>query len=358
MARLLHILPHPGGGGEALVDVLENAGGGFEHRRLHLTGDRTPARAAIALAGGRRALARAVRDADVVHVMGDTSAMLTGRLLAPRPSVVETQGLHLLRRSAGVRGAVVRRAMSRAVARTAVTVCASEPEMRELREVCSPAGAARLRLVLNGIEMPEPIGAAEREDARRELGLPPNAFAVLYAGQLERRKRPAVAAEAVRTLGGGAVLLAAGEGPERQALERLGDPAVRVLGFRADVPRLLAAADAFVMPSEREGLSLAVLEAMGRGLPVVVSDGAGNPEAVGDAGIVFPLDDAPALAAALGRLAADPDLRSRLGAEGRERVRAHFLIERWLREMQAEFYRALAAEPVMAPGRDAASPSA
>ncbi len=296
--------------------------------------------------------------ADLVHVMGDTSAMLTGRLLARRPSVVETQGLHLLRRSEGVRGALVRRAMSRAVARTAATVCASEPEMRELREVCSPAGVARLRLVLNGIEMPEPIGAAEREEARRELGLLPDAFAVLYAGQLESRKRPAVAAEAVRSLGGGAVLLAAGDGPERQALERLGDPAVRVLGFRPDVPRLLAAADAFVMPSEREGLSLAVLEAMGRGLPVVVSDGAGNPEAVGDAGIVVPLDDAPALAAAFGRLAADPELRSRLGAEGRERVRERFLLERWLSEMQAEFDRALAGGPVRAPGRGAASPPA
>jgi glycosyltransferase involved in cell wall biosynthesis len=73
---------------------------------------------------------------------------------------------------------------------------------------------------------------------------------------------------------------------------------------------------------------------------------------------VVPLDDAPALAAAFGRLAADPDLRARLGAEGRERVREHFLLERWLREMQAEFDRALAAGPVRVPGRDAASPSA
>jgi len=73
---------------------------------------------------------------------------------------------------------------------------------------------------------------------------------------------------------------------------------------------------------------------------------------------VVPLDDAVALAAAFGRLAADPHLRARLGAEARERVRERFLLERWLREMQAEFDVALAAGAVRAPGRGAVSPSA
>jgi glycosyltransferase involved in cell wall biosynthesis len=105
----------------------------------------------------------------------------------------------------------------------------------------------------------------------------------------------------------------------------------------------MAAADAFVMPSEREGLSLAVLEAMGHELPVVVSDGAGNPEAVGDAGVTAPLGDVPALAAALRRLAADPAERARLGAAGRERVATKFSVERYLEDMRRVFTEALEA---------------
>jgi glycosyltransferase involved in cell wall biosynthesis len=151
-----------------------------------------------------------------------------------------------------------------------------------------------------------------------------------------------------------AVLLVAGDGPLRARLEGLSPTVVRVLGFRGDPDRLMAASDAFVMPSEREGLSLAVLEAMGHRLPVVVSDGAGNPEAVGDAGVVVPLGDVPALAAALRRLAADPAERSRLGAAGRERVATEFSVGRYVEDMRRVFTDAL--EPaVRGPGRGGAA---
>ena len=68
------------------------------------------------------------------------------------------------------------------------------------------------------------------------------------------------------------------------------------------------------MPSEREGLSFAVIEAMGSGLAIVVSDGPGNPEAIGDAGIVVAVGDVEALAATLGELARDPAQLRRLGS--------------------------------------------
>ena len=352
MNRLLHILPHPGGGGEALVEVLE-AAGGFEHRRTYLTDERSLLPAARSIAAGRRGLAREVERADLLHVLGDTSACLMARLIARRPTVIGTHGLHLLRRARGPAGAVVRRALRLAVANSAVTVCPSEPELAELRAVCSAKEGGRLRLVLNGIRLPEPIAPRERESARRDLRLSERAFVALYAGQLEPRKRTQVAAEAVRALGDGAVLLVAGDGPLREALDRLAGPEVRVLGFRSDVDRLLAASDVFVMPSEREGLSLAVLEAMGRGLPVVVSDGTGNPEAVGDAGIVVPLGDVSALAAALRRLACSPRLREQLGVAARERVHERFTLDRWLAEMQGELDRALGTSSATAPGRAA-----
>ena len=69
--------------------------------------------------------------------------------------------------------------------------------------------------------------------------------------------------------------------------------------------RILAAADFFVLSSQREGFSYALLEAMSLGLPAVVSDAPGNPEAVGDAGIVVPFGDVAGFAAAFRRLARD-----------------------------------------------------
>jgi glycosyltransferase involved in cell wall biosynthesis len=79
----------------------------------------------------------------------------------------------------------------------------------------------------------------------------------------------------------------------------------------------------FALPSRVEGTPNALLEAMSCGLPVIVSDGAPGPlELVqdGKTGLVVPVNDAPALAAALSRLAKDDGLRNRLGAAARERV--------------------------------------
>ena len=347
MDRVLHILPHPGGGGERVVDRLEEMGGGIEHRRTYLAPTRSPLRAAPGILARRPRLSAEARSADLVHVVGDTAAMIALGPLRERPSVFGTHGLHLMRRVHGPVARAARRRMGSVLRAATVVACTSQAELRELKAI---EPGARLELALNGIPLPPPVDAAERERVRAELDLPPDVFAVLFLGELEPRKHPLTAAEAVIELdrsGQRAVLLAAGDGPLRADLERLAGPALRVLGFRDDADRLLAAADAFVMPSEREGLSLAVLEAMGRGLPVVVSDGAGNPEAVGDAGIVVPLGDAAALAEELRRLAADPTRRAQLGDDARRRVEETFTLERWQADMRGVFEAALEAGPTV-----------
>src|SRR5919204_68745 len=88
---------------------------------------------------------------------------------------------------------------------------------------------------------------------------------------------------------------------------------VQLLGHRNDVPRLLAAADFFLLVSKREGLSFALLEAMAHGLPAIVADVCENVEAVGDSGLAVPYGDEAALAAALVRLAGDEAGRAILG---------------------------------------------
>lgn len=355
MGRVLHILPHAGGGGERVVGMLEEMGGGFEHRRAYLAPARSPLGAAPRILAGRPRLLREARAADLVHVIGDAGALIAAGLLRERPSVFGTHGLHLMRRVRGPLAMAARRRMRGVLRAATVVACTSESELQELRAL---EPGARLELVLNGIAAPGAVDMAERERVRDELRLSPDAFAVVYVGGLEERKHPLTAAEAVLELGRSgqeAVLLVAGDGPQRADLERLAGPSVRVLGFRDDAHTLLAAADAFVMPSEREGLSLALLEAMGRGLPVVVSDGVGNPEAVGDAGIVVPLGDSGALARELGRLAAEPAERARLGEAGRRRVEERFTLERWEADMRRVFATALEAR---APGRGGGGQSA
>ena len=100
-------------------------------------------------------------------------------------------------------------------------------------------------------------------------------------------------------------------------------PRIRFLGYRADVPEILRAADAFVLPSHREGMPRSIIEAMLTGLPVVATDIRGSREEVvpGQTGLLVPVRDEAALAGALQALAADPGLRARMGAAGLARAR-------------------------------------
>lgn len=98
--------------------------------------------------------------------------------------------------------------------------------------------------------------------------------------------------------------------------------------------------DVFVLPSFSEGLPLSILEAMGRGKPVVATNVAGVPEAVrnGEDGLLVPPGDPAALADALRKLLTNPPLRAQMGAAGRQRVQAHFLTDRAAQQV-TEIYR-------------------
>lgn len=333
--RVLHVLPHPGGGAETHIDLLERLDG-YVHERVSLSTGRTPLEGAASIPRNWPRILRAARAADLVDVHGDLPAMLSLPMLRGGPSLWTTHGLHFSRRSHGPRGALVGRWVAAACRAADVTVCTSAAERDELAPLLRAGPPPRLEVVHNGIDPPAPV---DRAAVRAELGLGRGEVAILYLGQLEARKDPLLAVRAAAGLPG-ARMLVAGEGPERDELAAAG---AELLGFRRDPERVLAAADVFVMPSRHEGLSFAVLEAMARGLACVVSDGPGNPEAVGDAGIVFPAGDGAALRAALQRLVADPVERVRLGAAARERAAAAFSVGGFLDRMAACYAAALAA---------------
>ncbi|PZN12837.1 MAG: glycosyl transferase family 1 [Bacillota bacterium] len=142
-----------------------------------------------------------------------------------------------------------------------------------------------------------------------------------------------------------------GDGPLQPAVRALARDLgvagrVRFHGSRGDVARVLAGARLFVLSTRREGMPLAILEAMRAGLPVLASAAGGVPEAVvhGETGFVAPPGDVPAWAGYLERLLADPGLRARLGRAGRRRYEERFTLERMV-EQTVAVYETLLAPP-------------
>jgi len=125
-----------------------------------------------------------------------------------------------------------------------------------------------------------------------------------------------------------------GDGPDRPALEALAASLgvasrVEFLGFRNDVAELLAAADVFLMSSHYEGVSIAILEAMRAGLPVVGTQVGGIPETVlqGESGLLVPDGDEAAFADAMLTLLQDASRRATLGRAATQRQRDAFSLE-------------------------------
>jgi glycosyltransferase involved in cell wall biosynthesis len=114
---------------------------------------------------------------------------------------------------------------------------------------------------------------------------------------------------------------------------------VRWLGYCIDPLALLRAADLFVFFSHSEGLSLALLEAMATGLPIVASDIPSNVEALAGTGVTVPLSDPRRAAAAILALIADPARRDALGRAARARAILKYPIQRFVGDLERLFDR-------------------
>ena len=183
----------------------------------------------------------------------------------------------------------------------------------------------KLEVIRNGVAV-ERFRQRPDPNLRRELAAGSDDFLFLTTARLDPQKGLDVLLRAARSVDGARFLIA-GVGGERADLEREADELgvrerILFLGHRADVPALLAASDAFVLPSLFEGTPLSLLEAMAAGKPVVASAIPGTDELVvnDETGLLVPVRDADALAQALRRIVADPDLRARLGAAARRRA--------------------------------------
>jgi glycosyltransferase involved in cell wall biosynthesis len=199
-----------------------------------------------------------------------------------------------------------------------------------------PEVAPRVTVVHNGVE---PTRLNPSPDARQtactELGIPNDVPLILSGGGLEYRKGVDVLLQALaqvyrhRGIGNesSAVCLVAGDGPLRPNLQALAHQLglrdqVRFLGFRPDLPAVMAAADLLVLSSRWEGCPMVVLEAMALGLPIVATSVGGVPELItdGETGLLVPPENPLALGQAVLRLLSNRELAVRLGQAARERL--------------------------------------
>jgi glycosyltransferase involved in cell wall biosynthesis len=335
MINVLLYLPRPPGGNPLLREQAR-----LDPARFHVDSYG----AAASGSGGRliRALrevprlARLIEDRgiDIVNAHLHRSilpAVLAARRARNRPAVVAT--IHGLG-SARTRG---RRLMNRLLYRGVDRIVAVSDAVRE-DIILTGAGlhADKVVTIRNGLDFaPFPAGITSAE-ARARLPLA-DREGVWFGtvGRLSRGKNTASLVRAfarVHAVRSGCHLVVAGEGPEERSLRnlaaRLGvEGRTAFLGYRDDIPEVLAALDVFVHASLREGFCLALLEAMAAGLPVVAARRGGVIEVLGDSDAGRPVDpeDVEAIAAAmLELLDAGSAEREAMGQRGRERALREF----------------------------------
>ncbi len=248
-------------------------------------------------------------------------------------------------------GKPLRRLLDRQlIARAADAFVAVSSEDRRRMIAVEHVPERRIELVPNGIPQQAPPAAAAAE-TRARLGIAADAPVVGTVAILRAQKTIDVlirAAARLRDLHPGLRVLIVGEGPERERLQRLVaelglTDTVTLLGFRVDIPDLLCAFDVAVSCSAFEGSPLAVLEYMAAGLPIVATAVGGVPDLIDDGrhGLLVPAGDPGALADAVHRLLAEPELSGRLAAAARERQAREFTVQRTTRRVEGLYERLL-----------------
>lgn len=287
--------------------------------------------------------------ADVVHCFGLRDGLTIPTALgfarAGRPYVVEPIGMHARRvRKMALKRVVDELLGDRYLAGAAAVIATSELERDELSSAVAPD---RLHVRLNPLRLTATApNAADTDAARRSFGIPTDAFVVGFAGRLSIKKGVDILLAAARQVPDVHVVVA---GPEEDAaaVAELRAAAAGDLRGRLHVlppvwndgfTRLLRSFDVFALPSRTENFGNAAAEAVAAGVPVVVTDQCGIAATVTelDAGVVTTVD-AASVAAAVRRLADDPDVRRRLSGKGDAIVR--LLDPVTIAGRQADLYR-------------------
>lgn len=370
VCHVIHALT-PGGAEQVLVDLAgAAAGAGLEMSVLSLMAfdERAVHRPVLERTGVQvrslglstrwdpRAFARA--DATIRALRPDVlhthlkHADLVGASVALRRGMPQVSTLHVIEdRPSGlghVKRAAARLVRDRVAART---IAVSEAQRAWYVERLG-GDPQRTVLIRNGVTAPPVAGAVDRAALRAEFAVPEGALVAVTAAVLRPGKGIPDLLDALQRLPTdvSVVVVVAGDGPEREALEARAARSptvtarVRFAGWRTDVPALLAAADLVVHPSHADALPTAVVQAMAAGVPAVATDVGGTAEVVGqDAGRLVPPHNPVRLAEALADVLRDHELRQRMASCARARYESEFRVDAWAQRLAAMYAEVLAA---------------
>ncbi|MCE5198713.1 MAG: glycosyltransferase family 4 protein [Armatimonadota bacterium] len=268
------------------------------------------------------------------HILGSAAARLAGvkKVLATRR---QQDAVHMVWPNTSAYGSW-----------TTVMVAISEA----VRDVLIECGVdpGKIRVIRSGCDVDAFTSAQADPTLQASFGA--NGFPlVCTAAFLSERKGINYLIEAASLLkdfGTPVHLVIAGEGERRVSLEaQANDLGIRAtfLGYFSDTPRLLASTNIFVMPSLSEGLGVAALEAMAAGKPVIASAVGGLRESVVDGvtGYHVPPADPRALADAIRKLLADPNISKRMGAAGQARMRELYSLNNMAQSNEALYQELL-----------------
>lgn len=219
------------------------------------------------------------------------------------------------------------------------TVAVSEFDRRQVRRFRTARKAA-VFTVPNGVRDVTLIPA--------QAAQPAHEYRVLCVARLASPKRQDLLLEAIaRTTGAGVRVTIAGCGPNERALRDLAialgvGSRVHFAGQVDNVAELLQKADAVVLPTDREGMPLCIIEAMRHGLPVVASRVGGIPEVIRDGvdGLLVAPGSVEELARAIQTLAQDPALTRAMGSSARERYEREFTLDVWAERLHSVYRHA------------------
>jgi len=281
-------------------------------------------------------------DIDVVHAHGMTARSAAGAAAALAGRRVSIAHHHTTLSGLSPKQKLLDRILAGA---TGAVICCSEAVRRSV-EAEESFLYPKTAVIYNGAPPAKP---ADREQSRRALGIPPGAGAVCCVASFHPHKGVEFLIRAAAKLETEAYIILAGGGPLEGSLKKLAGSlgiAHRVIfaGVAADLSPVFSAADAAVSPSsEREGLSLSLVEAMSAGKPLIGTRLGGTPEVVADGenGLLVPPADAPALARAIDRLISGGALREKMAARGLEIYRRKFTLEKMRDEVEKVYGKLL-----------------
>ena len=195
-------------------------------------------------------------------------------------------------------------------------------------------GVDRSRIAVIHSAVPAPDKGADGAQLRRALDVGDSTPLVLSVGRLSREKAHSVLLEALvhpELEHVGAVIVIAGEGPERRPLKQLAKrlgiaDRVHLVGHQPEIWPCYAAADAVALPSDSEGSPIALLEAMAAGKAVIAMRVGGIPEILDDGvtGLLVPPRHPAGMASALAAVLTERDMAARLGARASAAVQQRF----------------------------------